>query len=166
MLARPLAIISAILIALIFCAPAQAANNKRSADNILYSAVSSRSFNNCEYEYKNNIVRIFADNARDPGVFFDKINIGIEGRKYLSFAIKGGLIRSGLWCFPVVQVYDEKDDEYTPSVTKTSFTFNNDEYVKVLIPLEGKIKKLSRIQFILVTDKGSWDVQIKDMKLE
>jgi hypothetical protein len=166
MLPRPPVIISAVIISLMFCMFVHAANNERATVNILYSAVSSGSFNHCEYEYKDNAIRIFAENAKDPGVFFGKINKDVEGHKYLSFAIKGGLVRSGLWCFPIVQVYDEKDDEYTPSVTKTSFTFKNDEYVTVLIPLEKKVKILSRIQFVLVTDKGSWDVEIKDMRLE
>jgi len=75
-------------------------------------------------------------------------------------------MRLGQWCFPVVQVYDEKDDDYTPSVTKTSFTLKDDEYVTISVPLEGKIKKLYKIQFLLVTDKGSWDIEIKDAKLE
>jgi len=72
----------------------------------------------------------------------------------------------GQWCFPVVQVFDEKDDEYTPSITKTSFMLNEDEFETVRIPLEGKISRLAKVQFILVTDKGSWDIQIKDARLE
>jgi hypothetical protein len=38
--------------------------------------------------------------------------------------------------------------------------------VTISVPLEGKIKKLYKIQFLLVTDKGSWDIEIKDAKLE
>ena len=158
---------TAIVLVALSCGFSQAANDDKALkDNILYSATSSGSFNNCEYEYKGNAIRIFADDSRDPGVFFERINKDTAGSKYLSFAIKGKLLREGLWCFPVVQVFDEKDDEYTPSVTKTSFTLKNDEFVTVRIPLEGKITRLARVQFILVTDKGSWDIEIKDAKLE
>lgn len=157
----------AIFIVALACGFSQAADDDKGLkDNLLYNATSSGSFNNCEYEYKGDAIRIFADDSTDPGVFFEKINKDTAGSKYLSFAIKGKLIREGRWCFPVVQVFDEKDDEYTPSVTKTSFTLNNDEFVTVLIPLEGKITRLAKVQFILVTDRGSWDIQIKDAKLE
>ena len=164
---RCLKILIAIVLVALACGFSEAANDDKGLkDNLLYSATSSGSFNNCEYEYKGDAIRIFADDSRDPGVFFGKINKDTTGSKYLSFAIKGKLIRMGQWCFPVVQVFDEKDDEYTPSITKTSFMLNEDEFETVRIPLEGKISRLAKVQFILVTDKGSWDIQIKDARLE
>ena len=135
-------------------------------DNILYSARNSGSFNNCEYEYKGNTIKIFAKESTDPGVYFERINKDVTNLKYFTFAIKGKLIRFGQWCFPVVQLYDEKDDDYTPSITKTSFTLKEDEFVTISVPFEGKIKRLFKIQFLLVTDKGSWNIEVKDPRLE
>lgn len=164
---RILKISVVLLLSLLACGFAQPVNDDQvSKDNILYAARSAGAFNKCEFEYKGNTVRIFANDSTDPGVYFEKIDKDISGLKYFTFAIKGKLIKEGQWCFPVVQVYDEKDDDYTPSVTKTSFTLKDDEYAMISVPLEGKIKKLYKIQFILVTDKGSWDVEVKDAKLE
>jgi hypothetical protein len=149
------------------CGYDQAVNDDQASnDNVLFTAKSSGAFNDCEYEYKGNIVRIFAKDSTDPGVYFERLGKNASPLKYFTFAIKGKLERMGGWCFPVVQVYDEKDDDYTPSVTKTSFTLKEDEYTTISVPLEGKIKKLYKIQFLLVTDKGSWDIEVKDAKLE
>jgi hypothetical protein len=164
---RSLKISVALLLVVLACGFVQPANDDQaSRDNVLYTAKSSGAFNNCEYEYQASIIRIFATDATDPGVYFEKLSKEVSDPKYFTFAIKGKLIKLGQWCFPVVQVYDEKDDDYTPSVTKTSFTLKNDEYSTISVPLDGKIKKLFKIQFLLVTDKGSWDVEVKDAKLE
>jgi|WetSurMetagenome_2_1015567.scaffolds.fasta_scaffold465626_1 hypothetical protein len=157
-----------ILVMLLSCGFSQPADipEEVSKDNILYQAKSTGGFNNCEYEYKGNTVVISAKDSTDPGVYFERINKDTSNLKYFTFAIKGKLLREGQWCFPVVQIYDEKDDEYTPSITKTSFSMKEDEYTIVTVPFDGKIKKLFKIQFLLVTDKGSWDIEVKDPKLE
>lgn len=156
-----------LLLVLLACGFAEPAPDAPvSQDNILYQAKSSGGFNNCEYEYKGNVVKIYAKDSTDPGVYFERIDKDVSNLKYFTFAIKGRLIRLGQWCFPVVQVYDETDDDYTPSITKTSFTFKEDEYVTITVPFDGKIKKLYKIQFILVTDKGSWNIDVKDPRLE
>jgi hypothetical protein len=145
---------------------APAPDSPASMDNVLYAAKNSGGFNDCEYEYKGNTIRIFATNSTDPGVYFDRINKDVSNDKYFSFAIRGKLMRMGQWCFPVVQLYDEKDDDYTPSITKTSFTLNEQDFTTITVPLEGKIKHLYKVQFLLVTDKGSWDIEVKDPRLE
>jgi len=137
-----------------------------SEDNIFYQAKASGGFNNCEYEYLGDVIRIYAKDSTDPGVYFERINKDVSGMKYFTFAIKGKLVRLGQWCFPVVQIYDEKDDEYTPSITKTSFSLKEDDYTVINVPFEGKIKRLYKIQFLLVTDKGSWDIDIKDPRVQ
>ena len=134
--------------------------------NLFDPSAFSGSFNNGQYEYIKDGVRIFAKGARDPGVYFETITRKIGGYKYLVFDIKGELERLGQWCFPVVQIYDINDDDYTPSITKTSFTFSGKEYATIVVPLEGKIKTVSKIQFMLVTDRGSWDVYIKNAHFE
>jgi len=157
----------AILIIAFTCGFAEPApDSPASKDNVLYQAKISGGFNNCEYEYKGNAVKIYAKDSTDPGVYFERIDRDVTNLKYFTFAIKGKLIRLGQWCFPVVQLYDEKDDDYTPSITKTSFTLKDDEYVTITVPFEGKIKRLYKIQFILVTDKGSWNIEVKDPRLE
>lgn len=166
---RTLKILMAPLLVLLICGfapPASEIPEQPSSDNILYSAKNSGSFNECEYEYKGNTINISAKDATDPGVFFERINKDSGNSKYFTFAVKGKMIREGQWCFPVVQIYDEKDDDYTPSITKTSFMLKEDEYTVVTVPLEGKIKKLFKIQFLLVTDKGSWNIDIKDPRME
>lgn len=156
-----------LLLLLLVCGFAEPVSEvPASKDNILYQAKSSGGFNNCEYEYKGNVLKIFASDSTDPGVYFERINRDVSGLKYFTFAIKGKLLRLGQWCFPVVQLYDEKDDDYTPSITKTSFSVKEDEYVTISVPFEGKIKRLYKIQFILVTDKGSWNIEVKDPRLE
>jgi hypothetical protein len=158
-----------IILALLICgfsSPASDISDQPSSDNIFYNAKATGGFNNCEYEYKGNTIKIYSKDSTDPGVYFERINKETANLKYFSFAIKGTLIRHGQWCFPVVQVYDERDDDYTPSITKTSFTFKEDEFTTITVPLDGKIKKLYKIQFILVTDNGSWNIEVKDPKLE
>jgi hypothetical protein len=149
-----------------FAQPAGDIPSPASQDNVLYAAKDSGAFNNCEYIYNGNTIRIYAKDSTDPGVFFGRISRDASNMRYFTFAIKGKLIREGQWCFPVVQVFDERDDEYTPSITKTSFTVKEGEFTTISVPLEGKIKKLYKVQFLLVTDKGSWDIEVKDPKLE
>lgn len=156
----------AVLAACGFSGPVDESTQPPSNDNILYTAKDSGSFNNCEYVFQGNTIRIYANDSSDPGVYFGKINMDVSDFKYFKFAIKGKLIREGQWCFPIVQVFDEKDDDYTPSITKTSFSFNDSDFTTISVPLEGKLKKLYKIQFLLVTDKGSWDIEVKDPKLE
>ena len=146
--------------------PVSRADDTPSDSNILNTAKDSGAFNNCEYVYEGDIIRIYANNSSDPGVYFNRIEKDVSQYKYFKFAIKGKLVREGQWCFPIVQVFDEKDDDYTPSITKTSFSFNDSDFTTISVPLEGKLKRLSKIQFLLVTDKGSWDIQVKDPKLE
>lgn len=134
--------------------------------NIIDPAGFSTSFNDGEYEYIKDGVRIYANKARDPGVFFETVIRNVSEYKYFVFDIKGKLERLGQWCFPVVQIYDEKDDDYTPSITKTSFTFKENEYTTIVVPLEGKVKNISKIQFMLVTDRGSWDINIINAHFE
>jgi hypothetical protein len=160
------AIIALVIITCGFSQPAGNIPTAAASDNILYNASASNSFNNCEYIYEGDTIRIYAKDSTDPGVSFERINRDVSGLKYFTFAVKGKLIREGQWCFPVVQIFDEKDDEYTPSITKTSFSFKEDDYTTISIPFEGKIKRLSKIQFLLVTDKGTWDIEVKDPKLE
>jgi hypothetical protein len=156
-----------LLILMLACGFAPPApENPVSEENLFYQAKVSGGFNNCEYEYQGNVIRVYAKESTDPGVYFERINKDVTGMKYFTFAIKGKLVRLGQWCFPVVQIYDAKDDEYTPSITKTSFTLKEDDYTEITVPLEGKIKNLYKIQFLLVTDKGSWDIDIKDPKLQ
>jgi hypothetical protein len=165
---RYLKVFSALLILFISCGFSSPASDVEevSKDNVLYQAKNTGGFNNCEYEYKGKTVIITAKDSTDPGVYFERINRDTSNLKYFTFAIKGKLLREGQWCFPVVQIYDEKDDEYTPSITKTSFSMKEDEYTTITVPFDGKIKKLFKIQFLLVTDKGSWDIEVKDPRLE
>jgi hypothetical protein len=136
------------------------------SQNLLYSAKESGGFNDCNYQFQDNMIKIFAKSSTDPGVYFQKIDMDVSKYKYFTFAIKGDLIREGQWCFPVVQLYDASDDEYTPSITKTSFSLKDDDFTTISVPLDGKVKTLYKIQFILVTDKGSWDIEVKDPRLE
>jgi hypothetical protein len=164
---RNIKIIIGLLLVMVTCGFAQPVPDAPvSKDNVLYIAKSSGSFNNCEYEYRGNTIRIYAKDSTDPGVYFERIDKDVSNLKYFTFAIKGKLLRLGQWCFPVVQLYDEKDDDYTPSITKTSFSLKEDEFTTISVPLEGKIKRLYKIQFILVTDKGSWNIEVKDPRLE
>ncbi len=163
---KTLLIILSVAAACGFAQPASDIPKEAATDNVLYNAKSSNAFNDCEYIYEGNTIKIYAKDSTDPGVAFERIDRDVSGLKYFTFAIRGKLIREGQWCFPVVQVFDEKDDDYTPSITKTSFTFKEDEFTTITVPFEGKIKRLYKIQFILVTDKGSWDIEVKDPRLE
>jgi len=145
--------------------PAQE-DEKSKGSNLFDPSCFSSSFNDGEYQYIPNGVRIFAKEARDPGVYLETAITKISDFKYFVFDIKGKLERLGQWCFPVVQIYDIQDDDYTPSITKTSFTFKDDEPTTIIVPLEGKIRTISKIQFMLVTDRGSWDVNITNAHFE
>ncbi|MFC1560061.1 hypothetical protein ACFLZ2_04025 [Candidatus Margulisiibacteriota bacterium] len=139
---------------------------KQNKSNIFTPSAFSSSFNNGQYQYIAGGIRVFAKRARDPGVYFETLIKNISDYKYFVFDIKGNLDRLGQWCFPVVQIYDIQDDDYTPSITKTSFTFNNNEFTTIVVPLEGRIKTVSKIQFMLVTDRGSWDVNVVNARFE
>lgn len=155
-----------VLAACGFSGPVSDTTESPAIENILNTAKDSGSFNNCEYVFEGNTIRIYANNSSDPGVYFGRIDKDVSDVKYFKFAIKGKLVREGQWCFPIVQVFDEKDDDYTPSITKTSFSFNDTDFTTITVPLEGKLKRLYKVQFLLVTDKGSWDIEVKDPTLE
>jgi len=164
--AKSILICLAVIAACGFSGPADGPGQTPSDSNILYSAKDSGSFNNCEYVFQGDTIKIYANDSSDPGVYFNKIDKDVSSYKYFKFAIKGKLIREGQWCFPIVQVFDEKDDDYTPSITKTSFSFNDSDFTTISVPLDGKLKRLAKIQFLLVTDKGSWNIEVKDPQLE
>jgi hypothetical protein len=64
-----------------------------------------------------------------------------------------------------VQVYDQSAGDAAPSVMLDGVTLGKD-FQTITIDLEGQVSKAKKIQFILVTDKGSINVEIKDLRFE
>ncbi|MCX5727024.1 MAG: hypothetical protein NT030_07685, partial [Candidatus Saganbacteria bacterium] len=101
-----------------------------------------------------------AHHAHDPGFSINIFNNTIKRGDYLDLIIKGNMTRHGKYARFVVQVFDANDDGDHPSVSNP-INITKD-YSVVRISLKDKIKVPKKINFLLVTDNGSCEVDIKD----
>ena len=65
----------------------------------------------------------------------------------------------------IVQIYDAKDNDYTPSVSLDPVKLTG-KFSTATKDLEGKITKVKKVQVLLVTDNGSCKVEIKNLRFD
>jgi len=106
-----------------------------------------------------------ANRAKDPRFGIITGDVDIKGRKNLMFEIKGSLTKLGTYARFIAQVYNETDNEYSPSISLESVKMS-DHYETVSVDLEDKINRVKKIQFLMVTDNGSCRIEIKNLRFE
>ncbi len=127
--------------------------------------VSTFAFNRGVLGKKGSTYAFTSNKARDPGFGIMTGNAALRGKKYLKFDLKGSVTRHGQWARLIVQVYDHKDNDTSPSLALDPIEPGRD-FSTVELALEGKIDKVKKVQFLLVTDKGSCRVEIKNVRFE
>lgn len=125
----------------------------------------SFSFNEGSVSSENGIYTFSARSAKDPGFGIVTGNKDIEGSQTLKFDIKGQLTKEGGYARLIVQVYDDGDDDYTPSVSLDPIPLTAD-FKTMTLKLAGKVDKVKKVQVLLVTDKGSCKVEVKNIRFE
>lgn len=103
--------------------------------------------------------------SRDPGFGVFTGNAGLAGRQTVKFEIKGSLTRLGNYARFIAQVYDDQDNDSQPTVSLDPIALSAD-FKTVTIDLDHQVDKVKKIQFLLVTDKGSCQVEIKNLRFE
>jgi hypothetical protein len=106
-----------------------------------------------------------ANQAKDPGFGILTGNADLQGRNSLKFDIKGDFKKHGGWARLIVQVYNDKDNDYTPSRSFDPIELKPN-FTTVTVDLQNAILKAKKVQFLLVTDKGSCQVEIKNIRFE
>lgn len=113
--------------------------------------------------------RFTAQSENDPGVMMFPRELGLpspslRGKQFLKFEARGWIKKEGVYAHLLVQVYDAKDGSSNPSVSRQ---FEVSEYFRpVTIPLDGKINELQKLQFMLITDKGSCEIYVRHPRFE
>ena len=104
--------------------------------------------------------------TRDPGFAIMPAEFGLDGDvirdvQTMTFEIKG-TISGDPNARLVVQVYNSRDDVSAPSIETELHPTSG--YQAVTVQLDGKIEHLQKIQFILASETGSCDIQIRNIR--
>ena len=111
------------------------------------------------------LYKFSASKAKDPGFGILTGNTNLKGKKFLRFEIKGNLTKHAGYARFIAQVYSEKDNDSVPSISLDPVALKSN-FVTVTVPLKDLIKKVKKVQFLLVTDKGSCKVEVKNLRFE
>ena len=129
-------------------------------------------FNNGKVNLKAGSYIFSANQAKDPSFGILTGNADLQGRNSLKFDIKGDFKKHGGWARLIVQVYSDKNNVYSPSVSLDPIELKSN-FTPVTVDLhyieEGKkilLGKAKKIQFLMVTDNGSCRVEIKNLRFE
>jgi beta-glucanase (GH16 family) len=106
-----------------------------------------------------------ASEARDPGFTIQTGNQDLSGRNKLVFEIRGSFQRHGGYARFIAQAYDDGDNDYTPSISLDPVELTNG-FQTVTFNLENMVNKIKKVQFLLVTDSGSCQVEIRNIRFE
>jgi beta-glucanase (GH16 family) len=113
-----------------------------------------------------------ASEANDPGF---KINLGdldVSGKKVLKFKVSGTIQKQGNYARFTAQIYDrgvKGTDDDTPSISHESVPVSPtgaEVEFSLELPSGGYIQKVWKVQFMLVTDNGSCNVRISELRFE
>jgi hypothetical protein len=92
------------------------------------------------------------------------VNVSLRNKQFLKFEIGGWIRQEGAYARMEVQIYGAADDPSIPSISRRIEV--SPPMSTVAIPLEGKIDVLQKVQFLLVTDRGSCELQIRNIRFE
>jgi hypothetical protein len=123
------------------------------------------SFNGGTAREANGVYAFTADHARDPG--FGVLTGGhrLEGRNTLRFEIRGNFQQLGGYARFIAQVYRDSDNPATPTVSLDPVDVSAD-WAAVTVGLNHEIRELQKVQFLLVTDQGSCQIEIRNIRFE
>jgi len=103
-----------------------------------------------------------ADHAKDAGCGILCDNADINRRNTLEFKIKGEMTRHADYAKLVFYVYSDEDSDNKATIISDIEGLST-EFTTIRVDLEGKINKVKKIQFMLISDNGSCEVEIKDI---
>ena len=106
-----------------------------------------------------------AKKATDPGFAIITGKRNVSYHKTLKFEVKGNLVKHGGWARFIVQVYSVNDNDYVPSVSLDPVELTGN-FSTVSVDLKKEISQVKKVQFLLVTDSGSCQVEIKNIRFE
>lgn len=125
----------------------------------------SRAFNNGSVTLSAGIYEFSASRARDPGFKILTGNHDLQGRNTLVFEIKGNLTQQGNWARFIAQVYDDGDNDVSPSISLDPVELTSG-FQTITVDLQNQVDKVQKVQFLLVTDNGSCQVEIRNIRFE
>ncbi|NQT30170.1 MAG: family 16 glycosylhydrolase [Candidatus Saganbacteria bacterium] len=106
-----------------------------------------------------------ASQAGDAGGGIFCSNQDIAAHSTLKFEIDGSVTQHGNWTRLIVQVYDDGDSNSAPSVSFDPIIVSADQQT-IEVPLHSQVDNLAKIQFMLVADSGSCNVDIYNLRFE
>ncbi|OGC36026.1 hypothetical protein A2311_02230 [candidate division WOR-1 bacterium RIFOXYB2_FULL_48_7] len=128
----------------------------------------SFSFNGGSVITDHGVTRFSAISARDPGFGVTVNRSDLEG-KTLKFEASGLITKEGGWARLAVQVFSYDDPDSTPSIVFDPITVTpaSPESLPVTyeISLTG-LTSVKKVQFILITDQGTCEVDISNIRFE
>jgi hypothetical protein len=112
----------------------------------------------------NNVYEFSATSQRDPYFSIPVNASNIEGKK-LKFDVNGSVTKEGGWARLAVMVYSNDDAEGSPSIVFDPITVPAGGYDHYEIDLSD-IDSARKVQFMLITDKGTCDVKLANVRFE
>ncbi|MFC1637485.1 family 16 glycosylhydrolase [Candidatus Margulisiibacteriota bacterium] len=122
-------------------------------------------FNGGKLTENNGSYSFSADHARDPGFGLVTGDHDLAGRNLLKFEIKGSFKKHAGYARFIAQVYSDKDNDSSPSVSLDPVPVGKG-WTEVVVDLRSKIGRAKKVQFLLVTDSGSCNVEIRGLRFE
>ena len=106
-----------------------------------------------------------ANQAGDAGGGIFCSNQDIAAYSTLKFEVDGSVTQHGNWTRLVIQIYDDGDSNSAPAISLDPIIVSADQQT-IEVPLYDQVDKLAKIQFILVADSGSCNVDIHNLRFE
>jgi len=142
------------------------------AEAVAPNSLAVKDFSQGSFSFNDGIVaeadgsyKFSARSARDPGFGILTGDKDIGNRQTLKFDVRGKLTREGGYARLIIQVYDDEDNDYTPSISLDPVPLTADFKTNTL-NLGGRVDRVKKIQVLLVTDRGSCEAEINNVRFE
>lgn len=123
-------------------------------------------FNGGSATLSNGTYHFSATNARDAGLGI-VLNASIGNHRTLTFDIRGTVTRRGSYARLAAQVYRSGDNDSTPSVSLDPIpNLSAGNWTTATIQLPTDVGDLAKVQFLLITDRGNVEVDIRNLRAE
>lgn len=126
--------------------------------------------------YSAGVWNFSAASSTNPGFHIDNPGkngpINLEGKRTLKFSVKGKISKERSFAVLMVQVFGEPvKKKFWQAASKASEVslripdVNENAYTDLTLDLSS-LKNVNKVLVMLVTDKGSCSVQLKDLRIE
>jgi len=126
--------------------------------------------------YSSGIWNFSATSSTNPGFHVDNPGkngtIALEGKRTLKFSVKGRVSRERSYAVLMVQVFGQPvKRKFWQALSNTCEVnlripnMNENAYTELSLDLSS-LKNVNKVLVMLVTDKGSCSVQLKDLRIE